>query len=427
MVTVRVPAYVFEHDKHQRFIVGAYSQTLANRFSRKTKNLCLERGVPISKERRAVDEWETIPDPHHEAGAYRAAGILGGVTGMGSHGLLLDDPVKNRKEANSPVYRESIYEAYTDDFLTRLEPEGWIILIMTRWHQGDLAGRLIKEQGTRDEGGEWEVINLPALAESTDILGRDPGEALCPERYDEKALNRIKNSLGESFYALFQGRPTAEDGAIIKRTWFLYFRHDPAPNITLEIVQSWDTSSGKNELAAYSVCTTWAITRLGYYLIDVYRERLDYPNLKRAAISKAEQYRPNAVLIEDKSSGQALIQDLRSSSMVPVVAIEPEGDKVTRLAIEAVAYESGKVYHKEGAPWLADLEAELVSFPHTDDLDQGDSVSQFLTWARKRSFVFDWDSSGRAAAFDDFEQDAPKINQSKGWGTIQGGNDFGDY
>jgi predicted phage terminase large subunit-like protein len=346
---------------------------------------------------------------------------------MGAQGIFIDDPVKNRAEANSETYRENTYDWYKDDLYTRAEPGAFIILIMTRWNMGDLAGRILQEEGDAAEGGEWFVINLPAVAGDTDILGRAPGEALCPERYDEEALARIKKVLGDSWYALYQGRPTAEEGNIIKRQWFRYYGTQPARNVTLEIVQSWDTASSEKELAAYSVCTTWIVTRLAYYLVDVYRERLDYPSLKRAAINQATKWSPNAVLIENKSSGMALIQDLKSDSLLPVISIEPEKDKITRLAVEAVAYEAGMVMHPERAPWLVDFEAELTGAPYAEQMDQCDSTSQFLGWARRRAFVNNWASSGKLAAEQMTEEETRKINTKKGWGSVSGGNNFNGW
>ena len=393
MVTVRVPAYTIEKTPGFRWIIGAYSQNLANKFSRKTRRICQARGVNLSTERRAVEDWETNDD-----GGLRAAGVGGGVTGMGAHGIIIDDPVKSRKEANSAVYRENTHEWYKDDLYTRLEPGGFIILIITRWHEDDLAGRLIREEGAAEEGGQWTRINLPAMAEENDILGREEGEALCPARYGEKALKRIKGVLGDSFDALYQGRPVAAEGNIVKKKWFLYYATPPSPNIILEKVQSWDTASKDTELAAYSVCTTWAITRLGVYLLEEYRARLNYPALKRAVRSKAEQHHPTCVLIEDKSTGQSLIQELKDETLIPIIAIEPEGDKITRMAVESIAYESGQVYHPEQASWLPDYESEMTSFPFAPAADRVDSTSQFLRWARKRAWIFAWDSTGDGVA-----------------------------
>ncbi len=424
LVTVRLPAHVLEYNPDFRWIIGAYSQTLANKFSRKTRNIARDRGITLSKERRAVDDWETengAPVP----GGLRAAGVGAGVTGMGGHGIIIDDPVKNRAEANSQTYRDATYEWYKDDLFTRLEPGGFIILIMTRWHQDDLAGRILREEGDQAEGGDWKVINLPAIAEDNDPLGRPLDAALCPERYNEQALGRIKKVLGESFFALYQGRPVAAEGNLIKRQWFRYYGAQPAPNVTLEIIQSWDTASKATELSAYSVCTTWFVTRLGWYLVDVLRERMEYPALKRAVINQAGNWKPSAVLIEDKSTGQSLIQELRGHPTVAPIAIEPEGDKITRMSVESVAYESGMVLHPEHAPWLVDFEAELTGFPLAPTADQVDSVSQFLRWARKRAWTFSWDSTGQRAGLEGDQ--ATDIDTSTGWGRVTSSNDLSGF
>lgn len=418
MVTVRLPVYCMERDETFRAIVGAYSQSLARKFSRKSRKLARERGILLSREASNVDDWETetnAPVP----GGMRAAGVGVGITGMGANGGIIDDPVKNRKEANSEVYREAVWDWYKDDVSTRLEPLAFLIVIMTRWHEDDMAGRLIREEGRSDEGGQWTVINLPALAEADDLLGRREGEALCPERYDEVALARIKKTLGDSFNALYQGRPTAATGNIVKRKWFRYYGAAPAANVTLEIVQSWDTASkGDQQGSAYSVCTTWAVTRIGAYLLDVYRERLNYPDLKRAAMNLASRWEPGTVLVEDKSTGQSLIQELREETSVPVVPIEPEGDKITRMVVESSAYESGWVLHPEHANWLPDFESELAGFPFAPAADQVDSTSQFLKWARKKMWSFSMVSSGnRHEQLDGYGGD-----DMGGWGSLLSDN-----
>lgn len=422
LVTVRLPAWVLERTPGFRWIIGAYSQTLANKFSRKTRRICDQRGVPLNSQRRAVDDWETTTDP--TPGGLRAAGVGGGVTGMGGDGIIIDDPVKNREEANSQTYRDKTWDWYTDDLYTRLEPGGFIVVIMTRWHEDDLAGRLVREEGVASDGGQWTNINLPAIAEDDDPIGRLPGQALCPERYNEKALARLQGVLRSSFFALFQGRPVAAEGNMIKREWFRYYGEPPAPHHRVAVVQSWDTASKATELSAYSVCTTWYITRLGVYLVDVFRDHLEYPALKRAVKNKAERFKPSAILIEDKSTGQSLLQDLRGEISASLIAIEPEGDKVTRLSTESAAYESGQVYHPENAPWLEDYESELTSFPLAATADQVDSTSQFLRWARKRSWTFSWDSAGLRDTMDALGEGRGDISNH---GTIGGGNDFAGF
>jgi len=206
--TVRYPIHRLEQDPALRVIIGAYNQTLANKFSRKARRVATQVGLPLSKERNAAEDWETT-----EGGGVRAVGVGGGVTGQGAELILIDDPVKNREEADSPAYQERVWDWYRDDLYTRLEPGGSIVLTMTRWHEMDLAGRILDSE----DGPNWTVLRLPALAEPGDLLGRAPGQALCPARFDETALAGIRTVLGaRSFAALYQGDPQPLEGGAIR-------------------------------------------------------------------------------------------------------------------------------------------------------------------------------------------------------------------
>jgi predicted phage terminase large subunit-like protein len=178
-------------------------------------------------------------------------------------------------------------------------------------------------------------------------------------------------------------------------------------------VQSWDTAYKDRDINDPSVCTTWGQTRHGYYLLDVYRDRLQFPDLRRAAISQAQKWGPHAVLIEDKSSGQALIQELRqgirapdgSTLSIPVVPIQPQGSKLDRAVAVSSLFDAGLVFVPEHAPWLTDLEMELIAFPNSAHDDQVDSITQFLHWAHSTSTRIDYHAMSRpragAVAYDD--------------------------
>lgn len=382
-VTVRLPAYILENNGHDRVIVGAYNQTLVNKFSRKTRRIAQSR-FELSKERTAVEDWET-----KEGGGLRAVGVGGGVTGQGGNWIIIDDPVKNREEANSPTYREKCWDWYTDDLYTRLEPGGKLILIMTRWHEDDLAGRILASE----DGPNWTVINLPALAEANDPLGREEGEALCPERYTEADLLRIKRVMGASFQALYQQRPAAEEGEIFKREWWQYYRE--APKLKW-IMQSWDTAFKKGAENDYSVCTTWGCTNTGFYLLDRWKEKVDYPTLKKTAKGMAAKWCPRTILIEDKASGQSLIQDLKTGTNLPIIAVPVDSDKITRAHAVTPTVEAGNVYLPESAPWLQDYIDEHAVFPNGSHDDEVDSTTQFLNYVRRKG----------EAAFKDFAEAA---------------------
>ena len=371
LVTVRLPAWILERWPEKRIITGAYNQTLANKFSRKTRKIAMPR-IAISKDRTAVDDWET-----EEGGGYRAVGVGAGVTGMGGDLILIDDPVKNRQEANSPTYRDKVEEWYTDDLYTRLEPGGAIILIMTRWHEDDLAGRILASE----DGPNWTVVNFPAIAEEDDPLGRDVGEALCPERYDEIALAKIKLVLRNNFNALYQQRPSAMEGDIFKREWWAY--HNETPELEF-IVQSWDTAFKKGEENDSSSCTTWGATKTTIYLLDRWNRKVEFPELKREVKAQYNKYIPHVVLIEDKASGQSLIQELKKDTNLPIKAIKVDKDKTARAYAVTPTIESGRVSLPERAPWLTDYLDILANFPNGSEDDDVDSTTQALNYLRTK-------------------------------------------
>jgi predicted phage terminase large subunit-like protein len=207
---------------------------------------------------------------------------------------------------------------------------------------------------------------------------------LHPEREPLAALERIKTNLGaHAFSAQYQQSPVPLGGGMIKWTWFRRYREPPARAPQDRIVQSWDTASKATEISDYSVCTTWLVRSKLAYLIDVLRERLEYPDLRRRVIALAERHKPDAILIEDKASGTSLVQDLRDQNLA-IVRIEPEGDKVTRASTVSARIEGGLVFVPDDASWLGEFEIEVSQFPQGRFDDQVDSMSQLLNWLRER-------------------------------------------
>jgi predicted phage terminase large subunit-like protein len=369
MVTVRYPAWVLERDTDKRVIVGSYNQTLANKFSRKTRNIVRQR-VALSKERTAADDWEI-----ENGGGYRAVGVGAGVTGMGADLIIIDDPVKNRAEANSQAYRDRVWDWYKDDLYTRLEPGGAIVVIQTRWHEDDLTGRLL----TSEDADAWHIVNLPGLAEDDDPLGREPGRALCPERYDESALARLKMVLGNSFYALYQQRPTAPDGEFFKRQWFEIV--PDAPRIQTRWVRYWDKASVKDG-GDYTVGALVGRGRDGtFYVADVVRGQWatgDRENMiRQTAETDAQTYGAVQIVIEQeggsggKDSARATIRNLAGFN---ISTDRPTGDKATRAEPLAAQAQAGNVKIVRG-PWNAGYLSELTSFPFGTNDDQVDATS----------------------------------------------------
>ena len=380
-ITIRLPPYLLERWPAMRIIMAAYNSRLVSKFSRRAKRIADGR-IALATDKNAADEWETP-----EGGGVRAVGVGGGVTGTGGHLIIIDDPVKSREEAESETYRERVWDWFTDDLYTRLEPGGIIILIMTRWHDDDLVGRIERS----DFAADFEVVNLPAEAEFDDLLGRELGEPLCPDRFNAEALKKIRDVLGRSYYSLYQGHPTATSGDIIQLDWFKRYTQAPGRSFFFRVVQSWDTAQKVGLKNDYSVCETWGELATGdSFLLDVYRERLEYPGLKRGFFQQKAKWNPDIILVEDKGHGTALIQEARHSPGVNVVPIEPENDKTTRMSIESSAVEGGRVWLPEpppagpSCPWLPLFEQECQKFPAVAHDDQVDSMSQYLRWKRQR-------------------------------------------
>jgi predicted phage terminase large subunit-like protein len=239
----------------------------------------------------------------------------------------------------------------------------------------------------------WAHLNLPAIAPGPERVqigprrfhSRAAGDLLHPEREPESVLKEAKVNLGSYFYeAQYQQTPVPEGGNLIKWDWFQFYDELPNRGPNDRIVQSWDTASKAGELNDYSVCTTWLVSKPDFYLIDIVREQLDYPSLKRRVVETRQRHNAHDVVIEDKGSGTSLIQDLKREGAVRPIAFMPEGDKLTRMSAQSAKIEAGQVHLPRQASWLGDFKTELMAFPRGRHDDQVDSLSQFLTWIEQR-------------------------------------------
>lgn len=430
------PAWWIGRNKKKTIIHASYGTDFAERFGRKIRNIVrteeFERvfGVTLAADSRAAGEWETV-----DGGEYKAAGVGAGITGRRADLGLIDDPVKSRKEADSPTYRQNAWDWYLADFRTRLKPGGAIIIIQTRWHEDDLSGRILpKDYDGRSgwvearDGERWFVLNFPAICEREDDgTGRQVGQALWPGYISIDMLKQLKSTMGSrNWDSLYQQRPRPGEGGIFKETW-LRNRYGQVPVAANMVVHSWDTAQKPGELNDPSVCTVWNMGRgvPGYYLRDVWGKQVDYPTLKRQVLNFAERDRPAAVLIEDKSSGQSLIQELRNSTSLPIIAIEPLGDKTFRANEVSAMVEAGLMHLPEVAPWLVDFEGEFFGFPLSTHDDQVDSVTQFLKWVRNWSGQIQSVGAGMTRALADQMPDAAEIGA--GFGSVSRGVDTTGY
>ena len=241
---------------------------------------------------------------------------------------------------------------------------------MTRWHTDDLAGRLLKQQAENPAADQWHVLHLPALNEQ--------GEALWAEHYPLGVLETIRATIGSKrFTSMYLGSPTQAEGNIFKREWWKYYKQRP---VFKRVIQSWDTAFKKGGENDYSVCELWGETDTGYYLIDVWRDRVEFPELKKAVIAAYNRDHPSYVIVEDAASGQSLIQELKRETAIPIKPIKIDKDKVARAYAVTALIESGRVFLPEYASWLFNYLDEHSAFPTGEHDDQVDATTQALNY-----------------------------------------------
>jgi predicted phage terminase large subunit-like protein len=386
--SVALPAFLLGRDPTKRIICVSYSNDLAvkhaNDFRAVMTSDWYRRVFPKTRVSR---EKDTQVETMTTARGYRYATSLNGtLTGRGADIIVLDDPQKP-DEALSEAHRKSAGQWFDTTLLSRLDSkaEGAVVMVMQRLHEDDLVGRLL-------EKGGWHHFKIAAIAEQDEqipigprrIHKRKAGTAIDPQRESLEDLKRLRQSMGELFFsAQYQQEPIPLAGNLIKAEWFK--EYDVAPTYTHNdlLVVSIDTAMKGTQLADFSVATVWLGRGDHCFLLDLWRERVDYPEL-RHAVSRLRKKHPNAtLLIEDKGSGTSLIQDLRADK-VAVIGINPEGDKQTRAAKISAQFAAGSVFFPRNAPWLSGLKAELLGFPSVRHDDQVDSVTQALSWIGQR-------------------------------------------
>ncbi|MPZ99702.1 MAG: phage terminase large subunit [Dehalococcoidia bacterium] len=421
LVSETSPPWLLGRNPDRRVMMTSYTARLARGFGRRARNItqsteyqAIFPGVTVADDSSAADEWNI----EGRDGGYLAAGVGGSITGQGADVLLIDDPIRNRRDADSLVYRDAAWDWYSDVASTRLEGLGAVILCNTRWHQDDLAGRLLEA-----EPGEWEELRVPAIAEAGDPLGREVGEALWPARFPLSRLEKIRSS-SVDFDALYQGMPTSRGGATFRREWFdgLRFDADDRGHVN-RCAGRWISVDTAMKESVTSDYTSAVVVELmpDYRLAvrETYRERLAFPDLPSTIEAMARRHNRDlklrGVLIEDKGSGISALQTLRASApgwlAGLLIPFEPGGSKEYRAAQAAVWTRNGCVLlpaPSEGVPWLADFEAELFGFPSVAHDDQVDSLVQVLLYLE--NFLSEG-FRARAAAYE--ARDVVPISASK--------------
>lgn len=372
------PAWYLGIFPDRRIILASYEADFAATWGRKARDLLEEHGpsffgIKVSQKSAAANRWDI---DGHEGGMV-TAGVRGPITGKGADVIIVDDPVKNDQEANSTTYRDATWEWYLATLSTRLQRDGAIILIMTRWHEDDLAGRLLRAQ---EEGGDrWEVLSLPAIAEEKDSLGREPGEPLCPAMFPLSMLGATRERLGSYWWAaLYQQRPSPAGGGIFKREWFRTVPLEQAP-MWLPWVRYWDLATSTKTTADYTVGAKVALAEDGtIWIADVVRGRWEWPDARKVIVQTALLDSSGTAVGVEKVGfqGAAWQELLREPALAAhtILPAEVDRDKVSRAMPWAARAEAGKVTLVAGQ-WVGEFLSELETFPHGAHDDQVDAVS----------------------------------------------------
>ena len=382
------PAYLMGKKPDSKLIVGSHTAELAQRFGRMIRNLVADERYKelfpdflLSADSKAAGRWDTS----HGGEAF-FIGKGGAMTGRGGNVVILDD-ILDEQDALSNTAMENTWEWYQSGPRQRLQPNGAIIVINTRWKTDDLSGRLLKLQGAI-KSDKWEILEFPAILPS--------GGPLWPEYWKLEELEAVKHTIGlQKWNAQWQQTPTADEGAILKREWWQRWPSEDPPLVEY-IIQSYDTAYSKKETADYSVITTWGVfvpdidSGPNIILLDVKKGRWDFPELKRIAREEYKNWNPDNVLIEAKATGITLQQELRRVG-IPVTMYSPGGrragqDKVSRANSIAPILESGMVWAPE-TEWADELIEECAAFPNGDHDDMVDSTTQALMRFRAGNFI----------------------------------------
>ena len=384
-----LPAWFLGNFPEKKIIQTSHTAELAVGFGRKVRNLVDSEafaetfpGVGLQADSKAAGRWNT-----NQRGDYFAIGVGGAVTGKGADILIIDDPHSEQEAAlaaTSPEIYDKVYEWYTSGPRQRLQPGGAIVIVMTRWSQRDLTGQVLKADAQR--GGEgWEVIEFPAILPS--------GKPLWPSFWSLEELEALREELPNGkWQAQYQQNPVGNESAIIKRDWWQWWEEDEPPECEY-ILQSWDTAFEKNNRADYSAGTTWGIfthhkdNQKYIILLNTYRKRVEFPDLKRDVLNEYNDYEPDTLIVEKKASGAPLIYDLRAMG-VPVSEYTPSKgqDKFARLNSVSDIIASGKVWIPR-TRWAEELVDEIASFPSGEHDDLVDATTLALMRFRQGGFL----------------------------------------
>jgi len=396
-----LPSWMVGRKPDLKIIQTTHTTELAIRFGRKAKTLIDSPEYQevfktrLREDSQAAGKWET-----EQGGEYYAAGVGSAITGRGADLLIIDDP-HSEQDALNVTALERAYEWYTSGPRQRLQPGGAIVVVMTRWNMKDLTGMLLKSQKEL-KSDKWDIIEFPAIMPS--------GKPVWPEYWEKKELEGVKASLSVGKWnAQWMQNPTAEEGSIIKREWWQVWEKDYIPPLQ-HIIQSYDTAFLKKETADYSAITTWGVfypdqdSPANLILLDAFKERLEFPELKRVAMDQYRYWNPETVIIESKASGLPLTYELRKMG-IPVINYTPSkgNDKHARINAVAPLFESGQIWAPDHK-FAEEVIEECASFPYGDHDDLVDSTTQAVMRFRQGGFVIHPD--------DEKEDKLPRIERT---------------
>jgi len=386
-ITETFPSFFLGRNPTKNVIGVGYSDDFAEKFGRRNKEKIKDFGAEIFdahlSSKQAHKDWEL-----EKGGGMISSGVGGQITGKRADLMIIDDPIKNRKEANSKRYRDTLWEEWESTLSTRLAEDAIVILVLTRWHEDDLAGRFLERFGD-----DWELLNFPALSEGkdTDLLSRPEDTALWEDQYSTEYLKKRRKELSaKAWNSLYMGSPNIEEGNQFKSTYFRYFRENDDRNAFIlerpegkKVIlkekcvcfQTVDSSFKVKTRNDYTVISTWYLTPNNDLLLyDVYRDKIPVPDLWSTLDNVMDRFNPSKVFVEDRASGTGLIQTAKREGR-PVIPIPAESDKITRSFNISTFYENRAVYHKAETNWVADFEDELNTFPEGTNDDQVDTAS----------------------------------------------------
>lgn len=386
IVSTAFPAWCLGIDPTTKIIVASYSQVLANKLSLDTRKVIESEWYKRFYPKVNLTQSQTFKFCTEQNGFRFATSVMGSLTGEGADILIVDDPHKPN-EVDSKLKRDNVINWYNQTFCSRLNnvKTGSIIIVMQRLHTDDLVGFLMEKAGQ-----EWDILNFDAIATQSrlvkldrgDMMMRSIGQPLHDVRQNVQALDKIRREMGEGvFSAQYQQNPQAGGGRFLKRSWLRYYSH--AYDVQNTYFISIDAATKTSLQNDYTAITVWHATKDSQqyiYLADLVYKKMEYPDLVQNVYEIIKKYKPETIIIEDKSSGTQLIQDLKRRGVLNIKANQPKTSKELRLATVAIYFEEGLVHFSKTIQNLWEVEVQLLTFPSSKHDDIVDSVSMFLNW-----------------------------------------------